>query len=379
MLQPVVEKKGCEMILANMRDCLVETHRWDKCDEEVQKFQECINMRYFEHIEEKIEPEVGVNKDDGVKSEEDAVEVDVIAEMGEETESEQIDEKDEEEMNKDDGVKSEEDAFKVDVIDEISEETKSEQLDEKDDKSPDESSEKNESDPIEGEEDNSGDKESFSVKLTDMHDSIEESNNLDQKEDKNPVKEQLLENEPLGENDDESLEEIDCNQTEKEDPLEPVVERKGCEKIWANMKDCLVETNCYDKCDEEVLKFQECINTRYFEDIDEKIEPEVEVDKDDMKLEEDEDIDRKIEPIDGKIEPEVEVGKNDEVKLEEDVDVIDVSKDKNESDQTEEEENSGDKDSFRVKIVTKNEMDDELDENLLFNISVIKPNADTKT
>merc|ERR1719470_519529 len=33
-----------------MRDCLVETHCWGKCDEEVQRFQECINTKYFEEI-----------------------------------------------------------------------------------------------------------------------------------------------------------------------------------------------------------------------------------------------------------------------------------------------------------------------------------------
>jgi len=56
MLQPVVERKGCEKVLGDMRDCLVETHCWGKCDEEVQRFQECINTKYFEEII--VEPEV---------------------------------------------------------------------------------------------------------------------------------------------------------------------------------------------------------------------------------------------------------------------------------------------------------------------------------
>lgn len=77
MLQPVVERKGCEKVLGDMRDCLVETHCWGKCDEEVQRFQECINTKYFEEIvvepdvesgEESLEPE-GVVIIDEVKSE----------------------------------------------------------------------------------------------------------------------------------------------------------------------------------------------------------------------------------------------------------------------------------------------------------------------
>merc|ERR1719315_437419 len=32
------------------------------------------------------------------------------------------------------------------------------------------------------------------------------------------------------------------------------------------MRDCLVETNCWGKCDEEVERFQQCINTRYFQE-----------------------------------------------------------------------------------------------------------------
>jgi len=55
VLQPVVERKGCEKILGEMRDCLVETHCWGKCEEEVQRFQECINTRYFEEAKEPVE------------------------------------------------------------------------------------------------------------------------------------------------------------------------------------------------------------------------------------------------------------------------------------------------------------------------------------
>ena len=71
VLQPVVERKGCEKILGEMRDCLVETHCWGKCEEEVQRFQECINTKFFEEKDEKMKPEKDdeVNMDQEVKVE----------------------------------------------------------------------------------------------------------------------------------------------------------------------------------------------------------------------------------------------------------------------------------------------------------------------
>merc|ERR1719470_538213 len=44
-----------------MKDCLVETHCWGKRDEEVQRFQECINTKYFEEIV--VEREVEASDD----------------------------------------------------------------------------------------------------------------------------------------------------------------------------------------------------------------------------------------------------------------------------------------------------------------------------
>merc|ERR1719470_97956 len=61
-----------------MRDCLVETHCWGKCDEEVQRFQECINTKYFEEImvereveasDDSLEPGEVITIDEEVKAE----------------------------------------------------------------------------------------------------------------------------------------------------------------------------------------------------------------------------------------------------------------------------------------------------------------------
>merc|ERR1719334_868102 len=34
-----------------MKDCLVENHGWNECDVVVQKFQDCINTKYFEDVD----------------------------------------------------------------------------------------------------------------------------------------------------------------------------------------------------------------------------------------------------------------------------------------------------------------------------------------
>jgi hypothetical protein len=61
-----------------LRDCLVETHCWGKCDEEVQRFQECINTKYFEEIvverevessDDSLEPEEVITIEEEVKAE----------------------------------------------------------------------------------------------------------------------------------------------------------------------------------------------------------------------------------------------------------------------------------------------------------------------
>jgi len=86
MLQPVVERKGCQKVLGDMRDCLVETHCWGKCDEEVQRFQECINTKYFEEIV--VEPEVEeIVAEHEVKSGEDGLESEVVDTIDEEVKS----------------------------------------------------------------------------------------------------------------------------------------------------------------------------------------------------------------------------------------------------------------------------------------------------
>jgi len=208
-----------------------------------------------------------------------------------------------------------------------------------------------------------------------------------------------------------------------QDPqLQPVVERKGCEKILAGMRDCLVETHSWEKCEGQVIKFQECINTRYFEDKDEKIEPEINAMKDDeVNSEKEQGQDVKVEeenendcidqlatiPNDdmgtsedlaenNNREDEASEEKHEAVENSDDLDekgeeigeepLIDeneATEDENEatkeSDEVEDiEDESGDKDSFRVKIVSKKDENVEWDENLLFKVSVIKPTTQTK-
>eukprot|EP00092_Neocalanus_flemingeri_P018408 GFUD01019922.1.p1 GENE.GFUD01019922.1~~GFUD01019922.1.p1 ORF type:complete len:267 (-),score=108.70 GFUD01019922.1:229-1029(-) len=161
-----------------------------------------------------------------------------------------------------------------------------------------------------------------------------------------------------------------------EDPqLQPVVEAKGCERILANMRDCLVETHCWEKCNVEVEKFQECINTRYFEDNDKKIElAEEAVKNEELRLKEEEAA--KNEELRLK---EEEAVKNEELRLKE-------ATEKNETQEEDanqcneamistdgKEDDIVDKESFRVKIVSRTDENAEVDQNLLFNISVNKP------
>jgi len=208
-----------------------------------------------------------------------------------------------------------------------------------------------------------------------------------------------------------------------QDPqLQPVVERKGCEKILAGMRDCLVETHSWEKCEGQVIKFQECINTRYFEDKDEKIELEKNAMKDDeVNSEKEQDQDVTVEegnendcidqlatiPNDdvgtsedlaenNNREDEASEEKHEAVENSDNLDekgeeigeepLIDENKPtEDENEATEEsdlvednEDESGDKDSFRVKIVSKKDENVEWDENLLFKVSVIKPTTQTK-
>jgi len=85
VLQPVIEKKGCEKVLSSMKECLVETHSWESCGDQVKKFQDCINVRYFEEVveakdeilnqEDVAEDEVSKDIDIGEKSESNSLEV----------------------------------------------------------------------------------------------------------------------------------------------------------------------------------------------------------------------------------------------------------------------------------------------------------------
>merc|ERR1719427_1318307 len=188
------------------------------------------------------------------------------------------------------------------------------------------------------------------------------------------------------------------------------------------MRDCLVETHSWEKCEGQVIKFQECINTRYFEDKDEKIELEKDAMKDDeVNSEKEQDQDVTVEEgnendcIDQLVTiPNDDVGtsedlaennnREDEAPEEkheavENSDIVDEkgeeigeeplidenkpTEDENEateeSDLVEDnEDESGDKDSFRVKIVSKKDENVEWEENLLFKVSVIKPTTQTK-
>merc|ERR1719184_10371 len=63
-----------------MRDCLVEKNCWGKCDEEVERFQQCINTRYFQEDvqepsgdDENVETEVDKNKSNEFEGEENTM------------------------------------------------------------------------------------------------------------------------------------------------------------------------------------------------------------------------------------------------------------------------------------------------------------------
>merc|ERR1719341_1166074 len=167
------------------------------------------------------------------------------------------------------------------------------------------------------------------------------------------------------------------------------------------MRDCLVEKHCWGKCDEEVQRFQECINTRYFEEI--VAEPEVKA-VDEVKSEgdvvtSDENVEqvmdenlkiKKEEPESIEEIKEDMLGSNVEAdsfqdeKPEEQPEDTDANAElvddkdveaSNDSDISKSEEvDNVDKDSFRIRIVSKSEKEVEEDENLLFKVSV-KPNV----
>jgi len=155
--------------------------------------------------------------------------------------------------------------------------------------------------------------------------------------------------------------------------LQPVVEKKGCEKVLGEMRDCLVETNCWGKCDEEVERFQQCINTRYFqEDVQESSDENAETEVDKNESNEVEETTMK-DDSNGEL-PNEEILKNEELIVEIKEEENDKEEDSNSKMKDEEGHSAVDKDSFCVKIIAKAE-DDVKDENLLFKISVkdIKP------
>ena len=208
--------------------------------------------------------------------------------------------------------------------------------------------------------------------------------------------------------------------------LQPVVERKGCEKVLGDMRDCLVETHCWGKCDEEVQRFQECINTKYFEEI--VVEPDVESGEESLELEGvvtidevksegvvstsdesgnafiDGDVKTNEEPMvteelkTNEEEPVVNEENTEDDLLDSNVDVNNLQDEKqeeqtvntddnaelvddkevevpNDSDISKDDEtNTVDKDAFRIRIVSKSEKKVEEDENLLFRVTV-KPNV----
>jgi len=172
-----------------------------------------------------------------------------------------------------------------------------------------------------------------------------------------------------------------------EDPmLQPMVEKKGCEKVLGDMRDCLVEKNCWDKCDDEMQRFQQCINTKYFEE-DEKHSVEIldEEDKSDLTNDlKEEKVDHEILDEEDKtdLSKEEEANKEDiitsekEVVIHDENDVaeLDIKDHLTEGNEGPNEEfddgiENIDKDSFRVKIVPKSE-DIKSDGSLLFNVTL---------
>jgi len=177
-----------------------------------------------------------------------------------------------------------------------------------------------------------------------------------------------------------------------EDPmLQPMVEKKGCEKVLGDMRDCLVEKNSWEKCDEEMQRFQQCINTKYFQE-------EFQLSEDMIDKEDERDL--STGEIKVELTNEIEdpgVNNNDDIIEEksssDDFDQAEHSTDSNKetadntSDITQEQQGSEEvvdlktneevhieqdnleKDSFRVKIVPKSE-DLESDENLLFKVTL---------
>jgi len=88
LLQPVVEKKGCEKVLSSMKECLVETHSWESCEDQVKKFQDCINVRYFEEV---VEVKNEIYNQEGVAEDEVSKDID-ITEKSEPNSREVVDE-----------------------------------------------------------------------------------------------------------------------------------------------------------------------------------------------------------------------------------------------------------------------------------------------
>merc|ERR1719483_1036530 len=136
------------------------------------------------------------------------------------------------------------------------------------------------------------------------------------------------------------------------------------------MRDCLVDSHTWDKCNGEFQKFHECINTKYFEDKDTmEIEEEV--------IEQKDVVNREYETKDMEADP---------VSIDKDVDKYESEdgnmEDNNEDKIVDEEDKSGNNDSFHIKVINKG-VEDEHDEDLLFNVSVInlksKPIDETET
>merc|ERR1719452_209281 len=139
------------------------------------------------------------------------------------------------------------------------------------------------------------------------------------------------------------------------------------------MRDCLVNSHTWDKCNEEFQKFHECINTKYFEDTDTKeigedalvVEKQAEMkSEDEIKVVMDCEDDQKDVSLVDLNEPE---GSKD-------VTIVNESEDRkfediDEEKPVDEEDKNENKDSFRIKIVNK-DVEDVDGEDLLFNVSV---------
>merc|ERR1719318_9697 len=168
------------------------------------------------------------------------------------------------------------------------------------------------------------------------------------------------------------------------------------------MRDCLVETHCWGKCDEEVQRFQECINTKYFEEIvverevessDDSLEPgevitieeEVKAEEGDGNGDQSNDYNAKIneEPPASNEEMKEDDGVHDEKPEEQPVETdvsVEIVNNKDVETTTDpdktnaDESDTVDKDAFRIKIVSKTKKEVQEDEDLLFKVSV-KPNV----